>query len=90
MKGLIRPPNSPDFNLIKRLWDVPDKQVISIKAPPHNFRTYSKSSAANVIVPDITAYLSLKFLWSPCLEESQLFWWQQGDLTQYKAVVLIL
>ncbi|KAK3518097.1 hypothetical protein QTP70_033324, partial [Hemibagrus guttatus] len=33
---LTWPPNSPDLNPIEHLWDVLDKQVRSMKAPPHN------------------------------------------------------
>ncbi|KAK3525097.1 hypothetical protein QTP86_015271 [Hemibagrus guttatus] len=32
------PPNSPDLNPIQHLWDVLDKQVRSMKAPPHNLQ----------------------------------------------------
>ncbi|KAK3525669.1 hypothetical protein QTP70_004315 [Hemibagrus guttatus] len=33
---LTWPPNSPDLNPIQHLWDVLDKQVRSMEAPPHN------------------------------------------------------
>ncbi|KAK3536012.1 hypothetical protein QTP70_024504 [Hemibagrus guttatus] len=33
---LTPPPNSPDLNPIQNLWDVLDKQVPSMEAPPHN------------------------------------------------------
>ncbi|KAK3507226.1 hypothetical protein QTP70_011372 [Hemibagrus guttatus] len=35
---LTPPPNSPDLNPIHHLWDVLDKQVQSIKVPPHNLQ----------------------------------------------------
>ena len=31
---LTWPPNSPDFNPVEHLWDVLDKQVRSMEAPP--------------------------------------------------------
>ncbi|MCI4386854.1 hypothetical protein PGIGA_G00067410 [Pangasianodon gigas] len=37
-KVLTWPPNSPDLNPIEHLWDVLDKQVRSIEAPPHNLQ----------------------------------------------------
>ena len=37
-KVLICPPNSPDLSPIKHLWDVLDKPVRSIEAPPHNLQ----------------------------------------------------
>ncbi|KAK3535325.1 hypothetical protein QTP70_007940 [Hemibagrus guttatus] len=33
---VLTPPNSPDLNPIQNLWDVLDKQVPSMEAPPHN------------------------------------------------------
>ena len=33
---LTWPSNSPDLNPIEHLWDVLDKQVRSMEAPPHN------------------------------------------------------
>ncbi|KAK3527676.1 hypothetical protein QTP86_033571 [Hemibagrus guttatus] len=33
-KVLTWPPNSPDLNPIEHLWDVPDKQVLSMEVPP--------------------------------------------------------
>ncbi|KAK3522560.1 hypothetical protein QTP86_023282 [Hemibagrus guttatus] len=35
---LTSPPNSPDLNPIQHLWDVLDKQVPSMEAPPHNLQ----------------------------------------------------
>ncbi|KAK3536457.1 hypothetical protein QTP86_012613 [Hemibagrus guttatus] len=35
---LTPPPNSPDLNPIQLLWDVLDKQVPSMEAPPHNLQ----------------------------------------------------
>ncbi|KAK3548209.1 hypothetical protein QTP70_005161 [Hemibagrus guttatus] len=35
---LSPPPNSPDLNPIQHLWDVLDKQVPSMKTPPHNLQ----------------------------------------------------
>ncbi|KAK3525325.1 hypothetical protein QTP86_029840, partial [Hemibagrus guttatus] len=35
---LTPPPNSPDLNPIQYLWDVLDKQVQSMEAPPHNLQ----------------------------------------------------
>ncbi|KAK3509804.1 hypothetical protein QTP70_011627 [Hemibagrus guttatus] len=35
---LTPPPNSPDLNPIQHLWDVLDKQVRSMEAPPHNLQ----------------------------------------------------
>ncbi|KAK3520813.1 hypothetical protein QTP70_032379, partial [Hemibagrus guttatus] len=35
---LTWPPNSPDLNPIEHLWDVLDKQVQSLEAPPHNIQ----------------------------------------------------
>ncbi|KAK3570575.1 hypothetical protein QTP86_022521 [Hemibagrus guttatus] len=35
---LTPPPNSPDLNPIQHLWDVLDKQVPSMEAPPHNLQ----------------------------------------------------
>ena len=35
---LPRPPGSPDLNPIQHLWDVLDKQVRSMEAPPHNLQ----------------------------------------------------
>ncbi|KAK3563664.1 hypothetical protein QTP86_033502 [Hemibagrus guttatus] len=35
---LTCPPNSPNLNPIQHLWDVLDKQVRSMKAPPHNLQ----------------------------------------------------
>ncbi|KAK3526203.1 hypothetical protein QTP70_017761, partial [Hemibagrus guttatus] len=37
---LTWPPNSPDLNLIEHLWDVLDKQVRSMEAPPHNLQDF--------------------------------------------------
>ncbi|KAK3511175.1 hypothetical protein QTP70_032220, partial [Hemibagrus guttatus] len=50
------PPNSPDLSPITHLWDVLDKQVHSMEAPPRNLQDL-KGSAANILVPDNTAYL---------------------------------
>ncbi|KAK3558190.1 hypothetical protein QTP86_013016 [Hemibagrus guttatus] len=41
------------LNPIKHLWDILDKQVRSIQAPPRNLQ----ESAANILVPDTTAHL---------------------------------
>ena len=35
---LTWPPNSPDLNPVELLWDVLDKQVQSMEAPPHNLQ----------------------------------------------------
>ncbi|KAK3513322.1 hypothetical protein QTP70_012374 [Hemibagrus guttatus] len=35
---LTPPPNSPGLNPVQRLWDVLDKQVPSMEAPPHNLQ----------------------------------------------------
>ncbi|KAK3505622.1 hypothetical protein QTP70_021284 [Hemibagrus guttatus] len=35
---LTWPPNSPDLNPVKHLWDVLDKQVRSMEAPLHNLQ----------------------------------------------------
>ena len=35
---LTWPPNSPDLNPIEHLWDVLNKQVRSMEAPPHNLQ----------------------------------------------------
>ncbi|KAK3513336.1 hypothetical protein QTP70_012369 [Hemibagrus guttatus] len=35
---LTPPPNSPDLNPVQRLWDVLDKQMPSMEAPPHNLQ----------------------------------------------------
>ncbi|KAK3537253.1 hypothetical protein QTP70_005482 [Hemibagrus guttatus] len=35
---LTPPPNSPDLNPTQHLWDVLDKQVRSMEAPPHNLQ----------------------------------------------------
>lgn len=37
-KVLTWPPNSPDLNPIEHLWDVLDKQVRSMEAPPRNLQ----------------------------------------------------
>ena len=44
---LIWPPDSSDLNPIEHLWDVLDKQVPSIEAPPHNLQ--GLKDAANIL-----------------------------------------
>lgn len=50
------PPNSEDPNLIKHLWDIPEKQVLSIGSPTSQL-TGLTGSAADILEPDNTAYL---------------------------------
>ncbi|KAJ4948457.1 hypothetical protein JOQ06_019991 [Pogonophryne albipinna] len=38
LKVLTLPPNSPDLNPVEHLWDVLDKQVRSMEAPPRNLQ----------------------------------------------------
>ncbi|KAK3533183.1 hypothetical protein QTP70_013064 [Hemibagrus guttatus] len=49
--------NRRDLNPIQHLWDVLDKQVRSMEAPPRNLLTGLTGSAANILVPDTTAHL---------------------------------
>lgn len=52
VKVLTRPPNPPDLNLIKHLWDVLDKHSNPWRADLTGF----KGSSANILVPDIIAH----------------------------------
>ncbi|KAK3533885.1 hypothetical protein QTP70_033007 [Hemibagrus guttatus] len=69
---LTWPPNSPDLNPAQHLWDVLDKQVRSMEAPPCNLEDLKDLLLTSWCqIPQHTFR-------GPCLDGSGLFWHQKG------------
>ncbi|MCJ8738877.1 hypothetical protein PDJAM_G00040730 [Pangasius djambal] len=75
-KVLTWPPNSPDLNPIEHLWDVLDKQVRSMEAPPHNLQDLKGLLLTSWCQKPHTPS---EVLWSPGLERDQSCFWRHKE-----------
>ncbi|KAF7651016.1 hypothetical protein LDENG_00117370 [Lucifuga dentata] len=86
VKVLTCPSNSPDLSPIEHLWDVLEKQVRSMKAPPHNLQDLKDLLLTSWCqIPSTPS----EVLWSPCLNGSEPTA-ARGDLHNIRQVVLML
>merc|ERR1711980_5436 len=81
------PPNSPDLNPMEHLWDVLDKQVRSMEAPPHNLQDLKDLLLTSWCqIPQHT----FRGLVESMPEGSGLFWQLKGDQHTIRQVVIML
>ena len=67
---------------VEHVWDVLGKQIRSMEAPPCNLGL--------IYIANVYHRTPSKVLWCLCLDGSELFWWQEGDLHTIRQVVLML
>lgn len=60
-----------------------------VQAPLHILQDLFKDSAANVSPGARYNGTPSQVLWRPCVNKSELFWWQREDLHSIKQVVLM-